>query len=135
MILQTYNGQLSAVPVSTDSRQLTQLIEQAIASSPTVVKDVWVTHVNPYRTVKQRNGLLLELWLSTTDPAEQSQSGNTVHEPDYVALVNASGMDRLALAANRSLASFSIGSIPGIKLQVILDPRNHYDVLAIRPSD
>ena len=47
MILQTYSGQLSAVPVSTDSRQLTQLIEQAVASSPTVVKDVWVTHVNP----------------------------------------------------------------------------------------
>ena len=125
MILQTYSGQLSAVPVSTDSRQLTQLIEQAIASSPTVVKDVWVTHVN----------LLLELWLSTTDPAEQNQSDNTVHEPDYVALVNASNMDRLALAANRSLARFGIGSIPGIKLQVILDPRNHYDVLAIRPSD
>lgn len=72
MILQTYSGQLSAVPVSTDSRQLTQLIEQAVASSPTVVKNVWVTHVNPYRTVKQRNGLLLELWLSTTDPASKT---------------------------------------------------------------
>ena len=135
MILQTYNGQLSAVPVSTDSRQLTQLIERAVASSPAAAKDVWVTHVNPYRTANQRNGLLLELWLSTTDPAEQSQTGNTVHEPDYVALINASNMERLALAANRSLTKFSIGSIPGVKLQAILDPRNHYDVLALRPSD
>ena len=101
MILQTYNGQLSAVPVSTDSRQLTQLIKRAVASSPAAAKDVWVTHVNPYRAANQRNGLLLELWLSTTDPAEQSQTGNTVHEPDYVALVNANNIPTPVATPNK----------------------------------
>ncbi len=125
---------VETTPISVDSPELLRRIGLMSTQGYPAHKAVWIAKAID-RPGPENNKLYIELLLSATDVRDRDFSATKAYDPDYVALVDAVDTDLLFRAARLPAARRSIVGLWSAKLSIILDPRDHRTVLAIRPAD
>lgn len=127
-------GPVQTTPISVDNPELLRQVGFTRVPRGPICKTVWVAKAID-RPSPEYHKLYIELLLSATDVHDRDFSATKAYDPDYVALVDAVDTDLLFRAARLPAARRSIVGLWSAKLSIILDPRDHQTVLAIRPAE